>query len=611
MTEDVVRDKAKEILKLNVISPDTQSGAGQITSFKNLDVNSNKKPDGWYLPPKNKNASAIILEAKCSDASLDDDRWKDEILRNCEIVFFDNEFQNFDPEYTGTPVYKNVLGILYNYESVRYFLFYVNADGNVVLGEEQNDYPKKLQDKEYYVGDGYDGGKIHAIPINKQEIYSATKAINDNLHFKFKIKNLYHRMIFTACALVVIGQDNSTFDGVKTYIQVKSRVKEALENFEADDDAKARKISEMLKVFESIESNAPSVPTESINGFVEKVKFIAQSINTHQWNGEDVMGIFFNEFNRYKKKSESGQVFTPEHIVSLMCKLLDINEKDRVLDAACGSGAFLTKAMCMMVNEVGGNKAKDAEYIKSNNLYGVEFDKEIHALACANMLIHKDGKTNLLLGDSQTKEVSDWIKKKNITKVLMNPPYEDKYGCMKIVANVLDSVPAGTPCAFILPDKKLEKKAKITKQILKKHTLEKIIKLPEKTFDAGVNPSVFIFITGKPMNYNEKVFACYIEEDGLERVKNQGRQDIKSRWPKQELEWIRIINKTRTHPTVQWVDPKQNLSYQMPEKKVVLYDEDFIKTLVDYQMFLDEIDVKELKESIANSVLYKGVEDDA
>ena len=45
------------------------------------------------------------------------------------------------------------------------------------------------------------------------------------------------------------------------------------------------------------------------------------------------------------------------------------------------------------------------------------------------------------------------MKDKNITKVLMNPPYEKKYGCLTIVGNVLESVPVGTKCAFILPDK--------------------------------------------------------------------------------------------------------------------------------------------------------------
>ncbi|MDR2829623.1 MAG: N-6 DNA methylase [Methanobrevibacter sp.] len=56
------------------------------------------------------------------------------------------------------------------------------------------------------------------------------------------------------------------------------------------------------------------------------------------------MSIFFSEFNRYRGKSEHGQVFTPDHIASLMSKLLKINLHDKILDPACGSGALLVKA---------------------------------------------------------------------------------------------------------------------------------------------------------------------------------------------------------------------------------------------------------------------------
>ena len=38
--------------------------------------------------------------------------------------------------------------------------------------------------------------------IDKEHIYELTAKINNCLHFDFGIKNLYHRMIFTACALV-------------------------------------------------------------------------------------------------------------------------------------------------------------------------------------------------------------------------------------------------------------------------------------------------------------------------------------------------------------------------------------------------------------------------
>ena len=54
-----------------------------------------------------------------------------------------------------------------------------------------------LQAKQYYL-DLYKENYI-----DKNKIYSLTKKINDLLHFKFGIKNLYHRMIFTASALVV------------------------------------------------------------------------------------------------------------------------------------------------------------------------------------------------------------------------------------------------------------------------------------------------------------------------------------------------------------------------------------------------------------------------
>lgn len=97
---------------------------------------------------------------------------------------------------------------------------------------------------------------------------------------------------------------------------------------------------------------------------------------------------------------------------------------------------------------------------QSPSAFGIEFDREIYALACANMLIHKDGKTNLEQLDARTSEAGNWISTKAITKVLMNPPYETKYGCITIVENVLDHVPSHTPCAFILPDKNWRRPAK-------------------------------------------------------------------------------------------------------------------------------------------------------
>ena len=360
----------------------------------------------------------------------------------------------------------------------------------------------------------------------------------------------------------------------------------------------------LIEVYSEIKMNN-TTNQDAIDNFIEWIAEISDCVNSDFWNGEDVMGIFFNEFNRYKKKSDSGQVFTPDHITSFMYRLIDVDKDDRVLDAACGSGAFLVKAMCNMVKEAGGVKTKKAATIKDVQLYGIEFDREIFALACANMLIHKDGKTNLEQLDSRTQEACDWIKSKNITKVLMNPPFESKYGCLVIVDNVLRSVAKGTKCAFILPDKKLEKDRK-GKKLLEHSTLHKIIKLPEKVFSEGVTTSIFIFEAGVPQNKRE-IFACYIEDDGLETVKNQGRQDIKDRWQSIEDTWVEIIRKQSGNDTIQWLKPAEALSYQIPKKDYDLYDEDFVKTMMHYLMFQNGIDVKSFADSVTNKVLFDSV----
>lgn len=304
------------------------------------------------------------------------------------------------------------------------------------------------------------------------------------------------------------------------------------------------------------------------------------------------------------KKPDLGQVLTPDHITSLMYRIIETNKDDIVLDAACGSGAFLVKSMCNMIKEAGGNRTDKAKIIKQKQLYGIEIDREIFALACANMLIHKDGKTNLEQLDSRSEEAAKWIASKKITKVLMNPPFERAYGCMAIVQNVLDNVQPNALCAFILPDNKLEKdKKNIVSKILKRHSLLKIVKLPENVFPIGSPTSVFIFKAGVPQD-DKEVFACYIEDDGLETVKNQGRQDINDRWKSIENRWIEIIRKQSGSDTIQWINPHEHLSYQMTQKAFEIYEVDFAKTAMDYMLFENGIDEKQLAEEIAKKVLY-------
>ncbi len=580
-TEDEVRDSAKIILGFDQIEQDVQQGTGQITTFNRLGFKGvSDKPDGWYFP-KNKNEVAIVLETKSEAEDIQLSKWVDELYKNVSIA---------------KKKFSRIIGVLYNGIDIRVF----KIAPKMPFTEIENVAPT-LQHKSYYLS------LFTEDKIDKQKIYSLTKKINDCLHVQFGIKNLYHRMIFTACALVAKRYGAMLVKGMNFTVMKNSILSTIAKSIEKDRKQNL-KLDLLIEVYAEIRMNNET-NQESLDNFIEWVTEISDSVNSDNWNGEDVMGIFFNEFNRYKKKSESGQIFTPDHITSFMYRLIDVNKDDRILDATCGSGAFLVKAMCNMTKEVGGRKSKEAEAIKSSQLFGIEFDREIFALACANMLIHKDGKTNLEQLDARTTEASDWIKSKNITKVLMNPPYERKYGCMKIVKNVLDSVPKGTKCAFILPDKKLEKDYKDKKygnKVLKDHTLSTIIKLPENLFfGIGLTTSIFVFETGKPQK-GKNIIGYYIEEDGLETVKNKGRQDIKNKWQEIENYWITAIHDgmDEKYSTRQIINPSKHLSYQMPEKVFEVYEEDFVKTMVDYEMFKREIDLKAFKEKLARKILY-------
>lgn len=591
LTEDEVRENAGKTLGFAKIK-NVKCGVGQLTTFNQLGIKEkgkDKKPDGWYLP-RDKGAIAIILETKNSNEDIGKTKWINEIKQNCQIVM--------DAGYT------HVIGLLHNGYKTSGF------KNNVPI-----DVPNVLQDKEYYF-------KFFTEEcIDKERIYTLTARINNCLHSEFGIKNLYHRMIFTACALVakrfqaplIAGMDYETF---KTCI--KSTLKRELK----DSQKENQKIELLWQVNDEIKMNSTE-NQEAIDNFIKWVSEISDCLNSNKWRGEDVMGIFFNEFNRYKKKTDSGQIFTPDHITSFMYRLINVSQHDNVGDFTCGSGAFLVKSMSNMIEEAGGVNTRKAKDIKAKQLYGIEFDREIYALACANMLIHKDGKTNLEHLDTRSKEACDWIKSKPITKVLMNPPYENKYGCINIVKNVLDNVEKGTDCAFILPDKKLEKVSpKTVKSILEKHRLTKIIKLPEQLFfGVGVTTSIFIFKTGEPQN-DKEIFGCYIEDDGLETVKNQGRHDVKNKWQAIEDYWIDSISKFRDerYNTAQWITPpktkdikKSNqapLSYQMPEKPFEIFEEDFRKTAIDYLMFEKGIDAKEFGEKLLSSIIYSSdVED--
>ena len=560
ITEDDVRDKLKEIVECNV----GQQTTFNVLGFTKKDINKindnqiinplNCKPDGWAIDEDLN--FCLVAEVKNSNCDLND-QTIDQLMKYIKIA---------------KTKYKNVIGIAYNGVDFKVFKNFEELKDQKVLNCV-NYYKNIFRDKD----------------LDKNNIYLNTKTINDLLHFEFGINDLSSRMVLTSCILVAksFGATFTTFDNIN---QIKLKTIETLQmHFQKRGYYKENtKLSYLIERLQLIVINKES-DNNNIADFLDAIDNISDSINSSKWKGEDVMAIFFNEFTRYKGKSENGQVFTPEHIASLMYKIANISYKNKVLDACCGSGTFLVKSMSYMLDEVGGNDSKYANDIKQNRLYGIENDKTVFSLACANMLIHKDGKSNIEYYDSRSTEAGDWIKSKYIDKVLMNPPYENKYKPFEIIKNVLDNVKPNSDCLFLLPNNKLRVNKKIALKLLKTHSLTHIIKLPnifEGMASAG-EISIFWFKSGIPQNDN-KIIGYHIPEDGLQTIKNQGRHDINGLWDNVfEPYWVEAIKtgEDKKYNSKKIIDPNEYLEYPEDYKEQELFKEDFEKVVLNRILF--------------------------
>ena len=281
-TEDQVRDNARKILGFDDYEQDVLQGTGQITTFNQLGFKGvNDKPDGWYLPT-DISRPAIVLETKSEAEDLMKEKWKKELFKNMDILM---------------TRYGKVIGILYNGTDVRVF------KNKIELSEVSN----TLENKKYYIS------LCTNEKLDKNHIYEVTQRINNSLHFKFGMTDLQDRMIFTACALVaqrynpknglqkLKDMDYSTFHN-----WIYSALAKAIEN----DKKQNAKLDVLLEEYSAVRM-AITEDQEAINEFIDNVCEIADLVNSDNWNGEDVMAIFFNEFNRYRGKSDAGQVFTP------------------------------------------------------------------------------------------------------------------------------------------------------------------------------------------------------------------------------------------------------------------------------------------------------------
>ena len=243
-------------------------------------------------------------------------------------------------------------------------------------------------------------------------------------------------------------------------------------------------------------------------------------------SSEDFIGRFYGEFMSYSGGDGQtlGIVLTPAHICDLMCDLTDIQPNDVVIDTTMGTGGFLIAAMHKMLSMAQDEQQKKS--IKRKQLHGFELQSNMFAIACTNMILRKDGNSNLECCDFLAKKPAQ-VQMKGATVGLMNPPYSQGTKAdpsqyeLSFVEHLLDSLTTGARCAVIVPQSSMTGKTKdeqkFKESIMKHHTLEGVITCNTDTFyGVGTNPVIAVFTAHEPHPADKVCKFIDFRDDGYE-----------------------------------------------------------------------------------------------
>ena len=221
------------------------------------------------------------------------------------------------------------------------------------------------------------------------------------------------------------------------------------------------------------------------------------------------------------------------------------------------------EAMETMIELAHGDESTVRD-IKDKQLIGFEIDSVLFALACSNMFLHGDGRTNLLyrsslLDETQSgivnnkdKELLEYIRKMKPTRVIINPPYENN-NPIKFTIQALKYLDSGGKLIIIMPTPTLtHNQDGLTEKVLSMAKLEYVIKMPTKLFSEQkrtVNTSVFGFVK-TPHNQNDDVLFYNLEDDGFVSIQHKGRIDKNGTWNGIEEQIVDAISNSKEIPGV-------------------------------------------------------------
>ena len=442
---------------------------------------------------------------------------------------------------------------------------------------------------------------------DKTAVLENTSKLNSLLHDNGIAEKLRSQFVGT-CLLAL--KNGLNYKGLST-AQIIAGIKEVLGKLL---DRSLDKADKLVILHDNIlkDQNVEKIKSENFEKILNYIEInIVPYINEASREGHDILSYFFTTFNKYVAREDKNQAFTPNHISHFMAKVAGIYKTSRVLDPTCGSGTFIVQAMTQALNDCETEAERNA--IKKNQIYGIEFDKNVYGLSTTNMLIHGDGNSNVRLGSCF--ELGNWIEQANADVVLMNPPYNaSKNQVPEDFAKTWKKTstdPSKGLCFVEFVAQKVNRGRLLTllpmacaiqtdgvignfkQKMLERHSLDAVFSFPAEMFYPGASAVAccMVFDLGKPHKKEKETFFGYFKDDGFEKRKGVGRVDVRDKWESIEKEWFDLYEHRSTvagKSVNRHVEANEEWCAEayMETDYSTLCDEDFIRKMRDYAAFL-------------------------
>ncbi|MCV7259313.1 N-6 DNA methylase [Mycobacterium shimoidei] len=204
------------------------------------------------------------------------------------------------------------------------------------------------------------------------------------------------------------------------------------------------------KLFEAVKKDYPQIfkTGEEIELKPAVLAYIVSQLQIYALleSDVDVKGKAYEEIVGSNLRGDRGEFFTPRNVCRMVVNMLDPNDRQLILDPACGTGGFLITAMNHVIASIraqelakwkGQARAETAisqrsDRFLSHKLIGIDFNPNLVKAAKMNMVMNNDGEGGIYQADSLAPPAT-WIAglrelslMNSVDLVMTNPPFGSK-----------------------------------------------------------------------------------------------------------------------------------------------------------------------------------------